>query len=175
MAEMIPDEIPSGAPESERVIFDILRNSPHPAAKYWTVFCGRFVDNPDNPVRPRELDFVIFMEEDYCSVIYLEAKGGHYEVRDMRWYSASSGQVVSPSPPEQASSGMYALRNQFSAYFGDDSLISLGCAVAFTDWDVVFRSRPMELAELITRRDARDEGRLIERLSEYADALLATD
>ena len=27
----------------------------------------------------------------------------------------------------------------------------------------------MELAELITRRDARDERRLIERLSEYAD------
>ena len=172
MAEMIPDEIPSGAPESERVIFDFLRNSPHPDAKYWTVFCGRFVDNPDNPVRPRELDFLIFMEEDYCSVIYLEAKGGSLcEVRDMRWYSASSGQVVSPSPPEQASSGMYALRNQFAVYFGDDSLISLGCAVAFTDWDVVFRSRPMELAELITRRDARDEGRLIERLSEYADAL----
>ena len=172
MAEMIPDETPSGAPESERVIFDFLRNSPHPAAKYWTVFCGRFVDNPDNPVRPRELDFLIFMEEDYCSVIYLEAKGGHYEVRDMSWYSASSGQPVSPSPPEQARSGMYAFRSQFeNPYFSDDSLISLGCAVAFTDWDVGFIDRPGELAELITRRDARNESRLIERLSEYADAL----
>ena len=173
MAEMIPDRIPDDAPESERVIFNILRNSPHPDAKYWTVFCGRFVDNPDNPARPRELDFVIFMETDYCSVIYLEAKGGHYEVRDMSWYRAPSGQPVSPSPPEQARSGMYAFRSQFeNPYFVRDSLISLGCAVAFTDWDVEFSRRPpRELAELITRRDARDESRLIERLSEYADEL----
>ena len=170
MAEMIPGEIPDGAPESERIVFDILRNSPHPDAKYWTVFCGSFVDNPNNPVRPRELDFVIFMEFDYCSVIYLEAKGGHYEVRGVTWYRAPSGQLVNPSPPEQARSGMYAFRSQFqNPYFGDDSLISLGCAVAFTDWDVAFRSRPMELAELIIRRDARDERRLIERLSRYAD------
>ena len=172
MATMIPDEIPNDAPESERVIFDILRNSTHPDAKYWTVFCGAFADNPANPARPRELDFVIFMEEDYCSVIYLEAKGGHYEIRDFSWYSASSGQLVIPSPPEQARSGMYAFRSQFeNPYFGDDSLISLGCAVAFTNWDVGFRERPRELAELITRRDARDETRLIERLSEYADGM----
>lgn len=172
MATMIPDRIPDDAPESERVIFDILRNSTHPDAKYWTVFCGAFADNPANPMRPRELDFVIFMEEDYCSVIYLEAKGGHYEIRDFSWYSASSGQLASPNPPEQARSGMYAFRNQFeNPYFRGDSLISLGCAVAFTDWDVAFRERPRELAELITRRDARDEARLIERLSEYADNL----
>ena len=172
MATMIPDEIPNDAPESERVIFDILRNSTHPDAKYWTVLCGRFVDNPDNPARPRELDFVIFMEEDYCSVIYLEAKGGHYEIRDFSWYSASSGQLVSPNPPEQARSGMYAFQSQFqNPYFRGDSLISLGCAVAFTDWDVGFRERPRELAELITRRDARDEARLIERLSEYAEGM----
>ena len=63
MAVMFPDRIPGDAPESERVIFEILRNSPHPGAKHWTVFCGKFVDNPDNPVRPRELDFVIFMED----------------------------------------------------------------------------------------------------------------
>ena len=172
MAEMIPDRIPDDAPESERVIFDILRNSPHPDAKYWTVFCGRFVDNPDNPARPRELDFVIFMKFGYCSVIYLEAKGGHYEIRDFSWYSASSGQLVSPSPPEQARSGMYAFRSQFeNPYFGGDSLISLGYAVAFTDWDVDFRERPRELAKLITKRDARDESRLIKRLSEYADSM----
>ncbi|MCY4654971.1 MAG: hypothetical protein OXC95_17630, partial [Dehalococcoidia bacterium] len=82
MAVMIPDRISDDAPESERVIFDILRNTSHPGAKHWTVFCGVFADNPTNLVRPRELDFVIFMEEDYCSVIYLEAKGGHYEIRD---------------------------------------------------------------------------------------------
>ncbi len=171
MAVMIPGEIPADAPESERIVFDILRNSPHPDAKYWTVFCGRFLENPNNPARPRELDFVIFMEEDYCSVIYLEAKGGHFVIRDFDWYSASSGRLVSPAPPTQTKSGMYAFGRQFSSYFGDDSLISLGCAVVFTDWDVGFRSRPMELAELITRRDARDERRLIERLSKYADAL----
>ena len=173
MAVMFPDRIPGDAPESERVIFEILRNSPHPGAKHWTVFCGKFVDNPDNPVRPRELDFVIFMETDYCSVIYLEAKGGHFRIGDdTRWRSASSGQVVSPSPPEQARSGMYAFRSQFqNPYFGEDSLISLGCAVAFTGWDVGFSRRPAELAELITRRDAQDERGLIESLSEYADRL----
>lgn len=172
MATMIPDEIPDDAPESERVIFDILRDSPNPVGRYWKVFHGQFVDNPNNPVRPRELDFVIFMEEDYCSVIYLEAKGGHYEIRDdMRWHSASSGQLVSPSPPTQASTGMYALQRQFAPYFGDGSLISLGCAVAFTDWDVAFSRRPAELAELIMREDARDPDKLIERLADYADKL----
>ena len=171
MPEMIPDEIPDGAPESERVIFENLRNSLNPKGRYWKVLHGRFVDNPNNPVRPRELDFVIFMEEDYCSVIYLEAKGGHYEVRDYTWYSASSGEPINPDPPTQARTGMYALQGQFAPYFGGDSLISLGCAVAFTDWDVRFSQRPAELAELITRQDARDPDKLIERLADYADKL----
>lgn len=170
MATMIPDEIPDGAFPSEETIFNNLKES---VARDWIVFCGRFVDNPANPVRPRELDFVIFMEEDCCSVIYLEAKGGHYIVdnANMEWYSASSGERIRPNPPDQARTGMNALGNQFSAYFSEDSLISLGCAVAFTDWDVRFSRRPGVLPELITHHEVRDPKKLVQRLADYADKL----
>ena len=171
MAAMIPDNIPDDASESERIVFQNLMGSPH--ARDWTILCSRKVENPDNPVRPRELDFLIFIEE-YCAVIYLEAKGGHYECTDdMQWYFKSSGRPLKQPPPKQAESGMYALKDmQLSkTYFSHESLVSLGCVVAFSDWDVTFERRPAEVAELITRRDVEDPARLGMRLQEYARQL----
>ena len=171
MAIMIPQNVPADAPQSEKIIFENLKYSPHTIS--WRVLCSKYIDNPDNPVKPRELDFIIFVD-DYCTVIYLEAKGGHFEITDdLQWRIASSGRLLDRSPPVQAMSGMDALKRMaFSKnYFRDDLLISAGCAVAFTDWDVSFKRRPGELAELITKGDSQDPGRLGKRLLDYAEDL----
>ena len=55
MAIMIP-EISDGAPWSEQIIF---KNLMPPQARDWIVFHSEYVDNPRNPVRPREIDFLI--------------------------------------------------------------------------------------------------------------------
>ena len=76
MAIMIPPVIPDDAPRSEKMIFENLMRAPQ--ARDWVVFHSEYVDNPNHPVRPREIDFLILT--DNCSVICLEAKGGSYEI-----------------------------------------------------------------------------------------------
>ena len=170
MAIMKPDEIRNDAYESEQIIFNNLKSSPHPRARYWRVFHSIYVENPNNPVKPREMDFLIFID-DYCAVIYLEAKGGRYSINGIGKWCTPYGQLVSPSPPYQASSGMYALKKQYNAYLDSKSLIAVGCVVAFTDWDTYPTQRPMELPELIMRQDARDPTKLCKRLDDYAKQL----
>ena len=171
MSEILPSELPDGVEKSSEIVFEILKSSPQ--ARFWKVFAGRYVDNPHNSVKPRELDFLIFMPEDFGAIVYLEAKGGEFRIGDdLRWYRASLSQPMTNPPPHQATSGMGAFKEQFNdPYFNEGSLISLGCAVAFTDWDKEFTRRPAEFAELIMKSDARDSNRLIERLKKYAEDL----
>ena len=176
MSEILPNELPDGVEESSRIVFEILKTSPH--ARYWRVFAGRYVDNPHNPVKPRELDFLIFMPEEYATIIYLEAKGGEFFIDEegLGWHIVSTGKRLTTPPPRQAATGMNAFKRQFSEpFFNNDSLISLGCAVAFTDWDAEFSRRPAEFAELIMKRDARDPINLIRRLRCYAHSLPNSD
>ena len=170
MAIMIPSEIPSNAPESEKIIFENLKRASQ--ARDWIVFHSEYTDNPDNPTRPREIDFLILIPE-YCSVICLEAKGGSYKISNGRWYSLSSHKPVIPSPPEQARTAMFALaKNEFEAtHFGPDSLLSLGCAVAFTDSQFPCDIRKPKQALIIERSDTRDPNKLVEKLTDYADNL----
>ena len=129
MAIMIPDQIPDGAPQSEKIIFQNLMYAPQ--SRNWVVFYSEYVDNPNHPIRPREIDFLIFT--DNCSVICLEVKGGSYEIIGKKWYRLPDRELVQPSPPEQARTAMFALQKEFDTHFGPSSLLSLGCAVAFTD------------------------------------------
>lgn len=167
MAIMIPDQIPDGAPQSEKIIFKNLMYAPQ--ARNWVVFHSEYVDNPNHPIRPREIDFLIFT--DNCSVICLEAKGGSYEISGKKWYRLPDRELVQPSPPDQARTAMYALLNEFDTHFGSSSLLSLGCAVAFTDSQFPCDVRKPKQALIIERSDARNPDRLVKKLADYADDL----
>ena len=164
MAIMIHDEIPDGPP-SEKIIFENLKHAPQ--TRDWVVFYSVYVDNPHNSARPFEIDFLILIPE-YCSVICLETKGGSYKIKGSRWYRYPTGTPVAPSPPRQARKAMFALKNKFASYFHSGSVLSLGCAVAFTDSRFPPSiTHPIE-ALIIERYDARDPDKLSKKLKDYA-------
>ena len=168
MAIMIPDRIPDDAPESEKIIFENLMRAPQ--TRDWIVFHSEYVDNPNHPTRPREIDFLILT--DNCSVICLEAKGGAYEIREKKWYRLPDRELVPLSPPEQARTAMFALEKEFqTSHFRPTSLLSLGCAVAFTDSQFPCSVRKPKQALIIERSDVQDPDKLGKKLADYADNL----
>lgn len=166
MAKMIPPEIPDSAPWSEKIIFENLMRAPQ--ARDWVVFHSEYVKNPNNPVKPREIDFLILTDK--CSIICLEVKGGSYEISSGMWYLLPSRKRVDRSPIEQASTAMYALKNHYeTTFFRPNSLLSLGCAVAFTDSEFPTGTIPTYPAWIIEYPVARDPNRLGKSLADYAD------
>ena len=112
MAKMIPAEI-STENRFERDLFEKFKKLP---AK-WTILHSVSVGTDSR--QPRELDFVILIPESYF--------------RD-------GEAVIGRSPTDQASSGMFELKNEFAReylQYKESSLrLSFSCAVAFTDWDI---------------------------------------
>ena len=166
MPIMIPDEISTDTPESEKIIFETLKHTDYAGARDWVVFHSVHVDFPPGTATPREIDFVI-LNRRYCSVICLEVKGGYYNVSKRQWYRASSKTPLNSPPPDQAVTAMYNLKN---AHFSSQKTLSLGCAVAFTDVNIS-GDMPKSLALLIGADDARDHVELSKRLEDYAEKL----
>ena len=171
MARMIPDTIPDDAPHSEKTIFNNLMRSSQ--TREWTVFHSEYVKNPNHPARPREIDFLIFMPE-HCSIICLEVKGGSFTRDDGHWYRLPKRELVQPSPPDQARGAMFAFEKEFKSYFQSNSLLSLGCAVAFTDAVFTKGGNKTFAAEIIEKPDAVDPNKLGEKLANYAAILPTT-
>lgn len=167
MPEMIPPEISDDAPMSEKIIFENLKSAPH--ARNWVVFHSQCVKNPKSLARPREIDFVI-LNADNCSIICIEAKGGGYEIDEGRWYRLPQRVEVQP-PPQQSRSAMFALKDEFDSHFAANSLLSLGCAVAFTDGQFPKGVRLPQEALIIDRYVARDANKLGNMLKDYATEL----
>ena len=167
MAKMIPDEIHASASASEKIIFDKLKHAPQ--AREWVVFHSKYTENPKHHKRPLEIDFIILIP-DYFSVICLEAKGGQYNIRRGQWFNRYTNRPL-PSPLEQAKDAMYALKKEFEhSHFRKKSLLSLGCAVGFTDGKLP-NNVPKHLALMIDSRTVRDPDRLVNRLSTHADEM----
>lgn len=167
MAILRPEIIPDDAPQSEKIIFENLNHAQK--AREWVIFHSEYVDNPNHPVRPRQIDFII-LTDNFC-VICLEVKGGSYKIDKRQWYRLPDGISVTPSPPDQARTAMFALKKEFESYFSTDSLLSLGCAVAFTDSEFTAGVRIPKDALIIERSDARNADKLVEKLASYADNL----
>ena len=183
MAEMIPAAPPAKAHPFEKDLFEKFKRTP----ANWKIYPQFFVEKFPDDVRPRELDFVILIPKKF-TVIYLEAKTGAYRYEGRQWYrgtSKSARQVPErPSPPEQANSGMFALKNRFERFlasnnsqgeFDPELLLKFGCAVAFRDYEAAADEDLSEdvtkLATLIGRGRLNDGNRLVESLSIYATAL----
>ena len=167
MAIMRPEIIPDNAPHSEKIIFENLNHAQE--ARYWVIFHSEYVNNPAHLGRPREIDFLI-LTDNLC-VICLEVKGGSYKIDKGQWYRLPDNTSVRPSPPEQARTAMFALKEEFDSYFSSDSLLSLGCAVALTDADFPADARSPKNALIIDSSDAQDADRLVGKLASYADNL----
>ena len=120
MARMIPREVPRNANYFEKEMFERLAGIPD---NKWTVFSQFMVERFDGDQRPRELDFVILIPESY-SVVYLEVKSGKYFVEDRQWFvgDEENNVAINPSPPEQAKTGMWTLKDNFHSKLQDNPM-----------------------------------------------------
>ena len=170
MAIMIPPEIPGSAPESEKIIFENLMHAPQ--ARDWVIFHSIHVDNPDDPTKPYEIDFLILIPE-YFAVICLETKGGSYKIENGKWYLLPSGKRVT-SPFQQARTAMFALRDEFPSHFNKRSLLSLRCAVAFTRSTFPIGGRKPRGTFIIEKPDVQVPDKLGKKLTDYTEPLLTS-
>ena len=166
MARMIYTQQPSR--RSESMVFNALKNDDH--TRNWTAFYSLYVPNPGR--ESREIDFLVIIPEYFC-IICLEVKGGSYGIKqDGRWYNDSNNKTLEKSPHDQASSAMYALKNDCERNrlkgFGRMEYLSLGCAVAFTDMSKPPSGLPTHLAYSIWSNDVQDRNKLREKLNEIA-------
>ena len=166
MPIMIPDEISTDTPESEKIIFETLKHSDYAGARDWVVFPSVHVEAHPGTIKVRQIDFVI-LNRKYCSVICLEVKGGNYSVNKRKWYREPYTNPLDSPPPNQVETAMYALKN---AHFSNRGSLSLGCAVAFTDVNIS-GDLPKSLALLIGTDTARDPVELCKHLEDYAKRL----
>ena len=171
MAKMVPPRVSQKATRGEKIIYNNLKQAPH--SSDWIVIHSKYIDNPANKVKPREIDFVILIPS-LCVVICLEVKDVFYSrIKDGEWFREGSYKPERTSPPGQSESAMWALKREFEKeFFQRDSLISVGCAVGFTRWNSRKNQRlPRQLALLIESRDALNPEKLSGKLIEYAESL----
>ena len=174
MPIMVPQELLEDTPQSEKIVFERLKSSWH--ARAWRVYHSVYVDNLRNPTRPREIDFVVCIPE-YNAIICLEAKGGRYRTIDggNRWHNLHSGEVQQPSPPEQARTAMFALKNELERLRvvrrDVESYISFGCAVALPDGNFPEGATLPRQALTLEQLDINNPIKLTQKIKNYAYAL----
>ncbi len=167
MATMIPDVISKFAAHSERIIFENLMRSAK--ARDWTVFHQHYVPNPKGGP-DLEIDILILIPE-HSAVICLEAKGGSYDIKSGKWYN-SEEEFISTPPPDQARNAMFGFEYKYIS--GRKKLITLDCAVAFTDSSYpAGTTKPTHLL-IIERNEARDKDKLANKLDAYARELVSS-
>lgn len=131
MAVMIPNFWDDDDPDSERTIFDFLREDAN--ADGWVILHS-IRPNVSGRRRRREIDFLVLIPD--LGVLCLEVKGGGFEVEDGVWRRPNFPEERTESPINQAESAMYQLKNELDNVFGNewqDRELPLGCVVIFTD------------------------------------------
>ena len=154
MSKMIPSQIDSDSPSSERRVFERLRNVPN--SKDWIVFhsLGLARRGPRKPFG--EIDFVVIIPGE--GIICLEVKGGRISCRNGDWYSVDRydrSHRLNKSPFMQARAGMFTLKN-FLANKYKGALPPLGYAVVFPDVDCPPITTEFERCDVIDRHDLRN-------------------
>lgn len=123
MPIMIPHVIPDSASDSEKAIFETLKEAAE--GRQWEVLHWASADS-------HRFDFLILSPSD-CSIICLEVVIDRpYQFKNGEW-SGVSGEPIK-SPLDQAKNSMKVMKKHFgSSHFYSGSPLSLGYAVAFTD------------------------------------------
>ena len=137
MAIMFPSTDPDDSvPPSEVAVINSIRSSV--GAGDWRVYHSVYLENPLNPARPPEIDFIICIPQRYA-IVCLEAKNGIYVTIDAgnAWKNKRDGTELRPTPPEKARKVMYGFGNELKRkgilrQYGA-SFISFECAVAIPE------------------------------------------
>jgi DNA polymerase III delta prime subunit len=134
MARMIPPHCHESAPNSERRVFNLLKNDP--ASSDWVVLHSLNLKRSGE--RPYgEVDFVVLVPAG--GVFCIEVKGGRVACRDGVWSTTdAAGRTnrLKRSPLKQAEDGMHEIRNvirQRLAGVPELFKVAFGHAVIFTD------------------------------------------
>ena len=168
MANIIPPVIPDDAPDSERLVFELLRADP--ATEGWII--GHKVrPRQSRRRRRREVDFLILIPG--VAALCLEVKGGEFEVRGGVWHRPVAARLEPIEPPvDQAEAAMYLMRDELVSQYRREwgnAQLPIGCAVVFTDtnWPDHIREpeRPVIGLPELLRQGSRT---LAERLLEIA-------
>ncbi len=170
MATTIPRVIPDDAPNSERLVFQLLREDP--ATDGWIVIHKiRPRQRPGR--RPREIDFLVLIPD--VALLCIEAKGGGFVIEGGSWYRPGPPREPIEPPVDQAEAAMYLMRNELVNQFRrqwDDAELPIGCAVVLTDtnWPEEIREpgRPVVGLPDLQQQGART---LAQRLEEIAQTV----
>lgn len=131
MVITIPDFLPDDAPNSERLVFDLLREDVN--AESWVILHSIRPANAPRR-RRREVDFLVLIPD--LGVLCLEIKGGGFEVENGVWKRPNSPDEPVESPIKQAEAAMYQLKNELDSEFRPEwqgRELPIGCVVLFTD------------------------------------------
>ena len=167
MATMIPRVIPDDAPNSEKLVFQLLRDDPTTAG--WVVF-HKIRPRQRTGRRPREIDFLALIPD--VALLCLEIKGGGFLIEEGSWYRSGPPHESVEPPVDQAEAAMYLMRDelvsQFRRQWGDAEL-PIGCAVVFTDinWPDGIREpgRPVVGLPYLLQHGARTLGQRLEEIA----------
>ena len=168
MAKMIPSAIsPQIKSPAERKIYEWFKNDP--MTKDWVVFHSLGIENHQTVVFG-EIDFLVCASN--LGVFSLEVKGGRISRRDGVWvytdkYGIEHEKVRGPF--EQASEGMYSVRDEFSKRALSKNVQNTLCGygVMFPDIEYVNSDIDISQHEIFDKRDGKYVGKYIRRLSEY--------
>lgn len=107
MATMIPDKPKTINPGSnEDIMFDALRKLP---GDYSVIHSFKHLEQYGKHLVTREMDFIIFHPQK--GILVLECKGGYPQYINGTWYNGNMNIMEHDGPYNQASSGMYYLRD----------------------------------------------------------------
>ena len=131
MVITIPDSLPNDAPNSERLVFDLLKENTN--ADGWVILHS--IKPISVPLRRRrEIDFLVLIPG--FGVLCLEVKGGGFEVENGVWKRPSSPEEHIESPIKQAESAMYQMKDELTNKFRNEWQgyeLPIECVVIFTD------------------------------------------
>ncbi len=149
MAKMIPNWIDYDAPNSERRVFNLLRDDP--GAEDWTVLHSLMLSKREE--KPYgEIDFVVIIPGE--GVVCIEVKGGGISVRDGDWYSENrrGNRHKIENPFDQARKSMFGLKDYIEdSGFADTRPIAY--MVIFTDSECPPPTSEFLRLEVLDRND----------------------
>ena len=168
MARMIPSQIsPCVKSHAERKIYEWFKNDP--LTKDWVVFHSLGIENHQTVVFG-EIDFLVCASN--LGIFSLEVKGGRISRKDGVWiYSDKYGNNHEKvrGPFEQASEGMYSVREELKNRSNSKNLKNVLCGygVMFPDIEYINNDIDINQMEVFDKRDGKFVGRFIKRLAEY--------
>ena len=150
MASVIPRRLPGNTNDSEKRVFELIRNAPD--TRGWEALHSLELKGRWGKKVYGEIDFIVIIPSH--GVICLEVKGGNQD----EWYVRKGGR----NPIDQAQKELDGLRKKLAAGFDPDlphSKCAMGYAVVFTDRECPNYIEDAERWRIIGKRDL-DNGKI---------------